>query len=234
MMAEKNNEKMLSVKDLSVSYKKLRVLFDVSLEINDGEVVVVVGRNGAGKTTLFRTIAGFLNQDKGSIYFKGQDIGSLPANEVALLGLKYIQQDKHVFEDLTVRENLELGSYATRDYDWDGVLELFPRLKTLLDRKGGNLSGGERQMLLMSQSLLGKPDLVLMDEPTEGLAPHVITDLKSAFKKISQQTTLVIIEQNLPLTAEVADRVYAIKEGKMVAEISDRKDIQELRFETYL
>ena len=234
MMAEKNNEKMLSVKDVSVSYKKLRVLFDVSLEINDGEVVVVVGRNGAGKTTLFRTIAGFLNQDKGSIYFKGQDIGSLPANEVALLGLKYIQQDKHVFEDLTVRENLELGSYATKDYDWDGVLELFPRLKTLMDRKGGNLSGGERQMLLMSQSLLGKPDLVLMDEPTEGLAPHVITDLKSAFKKISQQTTLVIIEQNLPLTAEVADRVYAMKEGKMVVEISDRKDIQELKFETYL
>ena len=89
-------------------------------------------------------------------------------------------------------------------------------------------------MLLMSQSLLGKPDLVLMDEPTEGLAPHVITDLKSAFKKISKQTTLVMIEQNLPLTADVADRVYAIKEGKMVAEISDRKDIQELRFETYL
>jgi len=234
MMAEKTDEKMLSVEDLSVSYQKLRVLFDVSLEINAGEVVVVVGRNGAGKTTLFRTIAGFLNQDKGSIFFKGQDIGSLPANKVALLGLKYIQQDKHVFEDLTVRENLELGSYATKDYDWDGVLELFPRLKTLMDRKGGNLSGGERQMLLMSQSLLGKPDLVLMDEPTEGLAPHVITDLKSAFKKISQQTTLVIIEQNLPLTAEVADRVYAIKEGKMVAEISDRKDIQELRFETYL
>lgn len=233
-MAEESNEKMLSVKNLSVSYQKLMVLFDVSLEINAGEVVVVVGRNGAGKTTLFRTIAGFLNQEKGSIIFKGQDIGNLSANEVALLGLKYIQQDKHVFEDLTVRENLELGSYATRDYDWEGVLGLFPRLKTLMDRKGGNLSGGERQMLLMSMSLLGKPELVMMDEPTEGLAPHVITDLKGAFKKISQETTLVMIEQNLPLTAEVADRVYAMKEGKMVAEISGKKDIEELKFERYL
>jgi ABC-type branched-subunit amino acid transport system ATPase component len=233
-MAGRSDETILSVKNLDVSYQKLNVLFDISLEINTGEVVVVVGRNGAGKTTLFRTIAGFLNQDKGSIFFKGQDIGNLEAYEVAQLGLKYIQQDKHVFADLTVRENLELGSYATRDHDWDGVLEFFPRLKTLMDRKGGNLSGGERQMLLMSQSLLGKPDLVLMDEPTEGLAPHVITDLKSAFRKIRQQTTLVIIEQNLPLTAEVADRVYAMKEGKMVAEISDKRDIQELKFERYL
>jgi ABC-type branched-subunit amino acid transport system ATPase component len=103
-----------------------------------------------------------------------------------------------------------------------------------MDRKGGNLSGGERQMLLMAQSLLGKPDLVLMDEPTEGLAPHVIDDLKAAFKKISEQTTLMIIEQNLPLTAEVADRVYAMKEGKIVAEIKNKKEIQDLRFEQYL
>ncbi len=195
---------------------------------------MVVGRNGAGKTTLFRTICGFLKQDKGTILFKGEDIGALPPYEVALKGLKYIQQDKHVFADLTVRENLELGSYATKDYEWDRVLEHFPKLKTLMDRKGGNLSGGERQMLLMAQSLLGKPDLVLMDEPTEGLAPHVIDDLKVVFKKIREQTTLVIIEQNLPLTAEVADRVYAMKEGKIVAEIVDNQEIKDLKFEKYL
>jgi ABC-type branched-subunit amino acid transport system ATPase component len=209
-------------------------LFDVSLEIDAGEVVVVVGRNGAGKTTLFRTIAGFLNQDKGSIFFKGEDVGNLPAYEVAIRGLKYIQQDKHVFADLTVRENLELGSYATKDYDWDRVLDHFPKLKTIMDRKGGNLSGGERQMLLMAQSLLGKPELVLMDEPTEGLAPHVIDDLKGTFKKLREQTTMVIIEQNLPLTAEIADRVYAMKEGKMVAEITEKQEIQGLTFEKYL
>ncbi len=226
--------KLLEVSGLSVSYQSLRVLFDVSLEVKQGEVVVVVGRNGAGKTTMFRTIAGFLNQDKGTIRFKGEDIGHLPAYEVAVRGLKYIQQDKHVFADLTVRENLELGSYATKDYEWDRVLENFPKLKTLMERKGGNLSGGERQMLLMAQSLLGRHDLVLMDEPTEGLAPHVIDDLKGAFKHIAAETTLAIIEQNLPLTAEVAKRVYAMKEGKIVAEICDQREIKDLAFEKYL
>ncbi len=234
MTAMSENNRVLQVKDLNVSYQKLRVLFDASIEISAGEVVVVVGRNGAGKTTLFRTISGFLKQDKGTILFKGEDIGALPPYEVALKGLKYIQQDKHVFADLTVRENLELGSYATKDYDWDRVLEHFPKMRTLMDRKGGNLSGGERQMLLMAQSLLGKPDLVLMDEPTEGLAPHVIDDLKVVFKKLRAQTTLVIIEQNLPLTAEVADRVYAMKEGKIVAEIVDHQEIKDLKFEKYL
>jgi ABC-type branched-subunit amino acid transport system ATPase component len=233
-MGKVRDERILKVEDLNVSYQKLHVIFGVSLEINAGEVVVVVGRNGAGKTTLFRTISGFLKQDKGTILFKGEDIGNLPPYVVALRGLKYIQQDKHVFADLTVRENLELGSYATRDYEWDRVLAHFPKLNTLMDRKGGNLSGGERQMLLMAQSLLGKPDLVLMDEPTEGLAPHVIDDLKVAFKKIREQTTLVIIEQNLPLTAEVADRIYAMKEGKIVAEIVDKQEIKELKFEKYL
>jgi ABC-type branched-subunit amino acid transport system ATPase component len=228
------NNRVLKVQDLNVSYQKLHVLFDVSIEISAGEVVVVVGRNGAGKTTLFRTICGFLKQDKGTILFKGEDIGALPPYEVALKGLKYIQQDKHVFADLTVHENLELGSYATKDYEWDRVLEHFPKLRTLMDRKGGNLSGGERQMLLMAQSLLGKPDLVLMDEPTEGLAPHVIDDLKVVFKKLRAQTTLVIIEQNLPLTAQVADRVYAMKEGKIVAEIVDHQEIKDLKFEKYL
>jgi len=233
-MDRKNDLKILRVKDLAVSYQKLQVLFDVSIGVDTGEVVVVVGRNGAGKTTLFRTISGFLKKDKGSISFKGQEIGSLWAYEVALRGLKYIQQDKHVFADLNVRENLELSSYATKDYNWDGVLQYFPQLQTLMDRKGGNLSGGERQMLLIAMALLGRPSLVLMDEPTEGLAPHVINDLKEAIKRIRAETTLMIIEQNLPLTAEVADRVYAMKEGKVVAEISDKQEIRDLKFERYL
>lgn len=233
-MADKIKEKILEVKDLDVSYQKLRILFQISLDVDDGEVAVVVGRNGAGKTTLFRTIAGFLNQDAGTVHYNGTDISHLRAYEVAQLGLKYIQQDKHVFSDLTVRENLELGSYATKDYDWDGVLDYFPQLKNIMDRKGGHLSGGERQMLLIVMSLLGNPGLVLMDEPTEGLAPHVITDLRHAFKKISRKTTLIIIEQNLPLTAEVADRVCAMKEGKIVAEFNEKQAIKNLEFEAYL
>ena len=233
-MLEKSNNKILAVKDLDVSYQKLRILFQVSMDVKEGDVVVVVGRNGAGKTTLFRTIAGFLGQDGGSIHYKGQDIGMLRAYEVAQLGLKYIQQDKHVFSDLSVQENLELGSYATKDYNWDSVLDYFPQLKNIMDRKGGHLSGGERQMLLIAMSLLGNPGLVLMDEPTEGLAPHVINDLIQAFTKIREKTTLVIIEQNLPLTAEVADRVYAMKEGKIVAEFNEKQAIQNLEFEAHL
>ncbi|MCJ7829835.1 MAG: ATP-binding cassette domain-containing protein [Desulfobacterales bacterium] len=225
---------MLTVQDLDISFQNLQILFQISLAVAVGEVVVVVGRNGAGKTTLFRTIAGFLHQDRGQIFFKGQDIGRLPAYTVARAGLKYIPQDKQVFADLTVRENLELGGFATRDDDWDSVLDYFPKLKTIMERKGGHLSGGERQMLLIAMALLGRPGLVLMDEPTEGLAPHIISDLGQAIQKIRQQTTLMIIEQNLPLTAEIADRVYAMKEGKIVAEFKDKKAIQDLEFEKYL
>jgi ABC-type branched-subunit amino acid transport system ATPase component len=233
-MGSVQNETLLQVRGLDVSYKKPKVLFQVSMEIHPGEVIVVVGRNGAGKTTLFKTITGFVKKEAGSILFKGNDIGRLKPYEVARSGVKYIPQDKIVFTDLKVRENLELGSYATRDYDWDGVLQYFPKLKTLLDRKAGHLSGGERQMLLIARALLGNPDLVLMDEPTEGLAPHVITDLARSFKEISEKTTLGIIEQNLPLAGEIADRVYCMKEGKIIHETTDRQDIQNLVFEACL
>ncbi|MBN2323464.1 MAG: ABC transporter ATP-binding protein [Spirochaetes bacterium] len=233
MNADRTNT-LLNVSDLEVSYQKLKVLFGVSVYVKKGENVVLVGRNGAGKTTLFRTIAGFIKKGKGNIVYKGKEIDRLEAYEVAQRGLKYIPQDKQVFSDLTVRENLELGSYATKDHEWDTVLVHFPKLKTLLDRKAGNLSGGERQMLLITMALLGRPELVLMDEPTEGLAPQLVKELKDAFKEINRHTTLFIIEQNLPLTAEVADRVYSMKEGKIVAETTARDDIKEMVFEKYL
>ncbi len=233
-MAAVQDEHLLQVKELDVSYKKLKVLFQISMEIHTGEVVAVVGRNGAGKTTLFKTITGFVKREKGSIFFKGKEIGALRPYEVARSGVKYIPQDKMVFADLKVRENLELGSYATRDYDWEKVFQYFPKLRTLMDRKAGHLSGGERQMLLIARALLGNPELVLMDEPTEGLAPHVVTDLTHAFKEMSKKTTLAIIEQNLPLTGEIADRVYCMKEGKIINEMTDRQEIKSLAFETCL
>jgi branched-chain amino acid transport system ATP-binding protein len=233
-MSFDRNEILLRVKELDVAYQKLKVLFKISMEIRSGEVVAVVGRNGAGKTTLFKTITGFVRKENGSILFKGKEIGGLKPYEIARSGVKYIPQDKIVFADLKVRENLELGSYATKDFDWDHVLQYFPKLKTLMDRKAGHLSGGERQMLLIARALLGKPELVLMDEPTEGLAPHVVTDLAQAFKEISQETTLAIIEQNLPLTGEIADRVYCMKEGKVIHETVDPQDIKSLAFESCL
>jgi branched-chain amino acid transport system ATP-binding protein len=153
-MVATSDDSLLRVKDLEVSYQKLKVLFKVSLEVHPKEVVVVVGRNGAGKTTLFRAIGGFLRKEAGSVRFKGNEIGDRKAYEVARLGLKYVPQDKLVFGDLKVRENLELGSYATKDYDWDRVLVHFPKIKTLLGRKSGHLSGGERQMLLIAMALM--------------------------------------------------------------------------------
>lgn len=233
-MSFDRNEILLQVKELDVAYQKLKVLFKISMEIRSGEVVAVVGRNGAGKTTLFKTITGFVKKENGSVQFKGKEIGGLKPYEIARSGVKYIPQDKIVFTDLKVRENLELGGYATKDFDWDHVLQYFPKLKTLMDRKAGHLSGGERQMLLIARALLGKPELVLMDEPTEGLAPHVVTDLMQAFKKISAETTLAIIEQNLPLTGEIADRVYCMKEGKIIRETVDPEDIKSLAFESCL
>jgi ABC-type branched-subunit amino acid transport system ATPase component len=226
--------KLLQVTELDVAYKKLKVLFQISIDVRKGEVVVVVGRNGAGKTTLFKTITGFVRKGNGSIVFKGREIGGLRPFEIARAGAKYIPQDKQVFADLKVRENLEMGSYASGDYDWEKVFGYFPKLKTLIDRKGGHLSGGERQMLLIGRALLGNPDLLLMDEPTEGLAPHVITDLTRAFKEMSKTTTLAIIEQNLPLAGEIADRVYCMKEGKIINETTDRRDIKNLVFEQCL
>jgi ABC-type branched-subunit amino acid transport system ATPase component len=233
-MSSIQDEKLLKVDHLDVAYNKLKVLFQISMEIRPGEVVAVVGRNGAGKTTLFKTITGFVKKGNGSIRFKGKEIGGLKPYEIARSGVKYIPQDKIVFTDLKVRENLELGSYATKDFDWDQVLQYFPKLQTLMDRKAGHLSGGERQMLLIARALLGKPELVLMDEPTEGLAPHVVADLTRAFKEISKKTTLAIIEQNLPLTGEIADRVYCMKEGKIINETVDKQDIKNLVFESCL
>lgn len=229
-----DNEILLEAKNLDISYGNLAVVFDVSLFIRKGEVVVLVGRNGAGKTTLLRSIAGFLPKRGGTVLFKGENINTKEAYKIAQSGIKYIHQDKQVFSDLTIKENLELSSYASKDYDWEPVFSFFPKLKTLLARKAGALSGGERQMLLMGMSLLGKPDLLLLDEPTEGLAPHVITDLQSVFKEVSKTTTLCIIEQNLPLVAGIADRVYCMREGKIAAEITEHSDIAGLAFEKYL
>ena len=233
-MSVDDRKNLLFVDHIDVSYGKLKVIFDVSLHIEEGEVVVLVGRNGAGKTTLFRTIAGFLKTDRGSVLYKDKELNPYKAYEVAQMGIRYIHQDKHVFSTLTVRENLELGCHAIRNDDWEPVFECFPKIETLLDRRAGNLSGGERQMLLIARALLGRPDLILMDEPTEGLAPHIITDLATSFGNISKTTTLFIIEQNLPLTAKIANRVYCMREGGIVVEIGSKDEIEKMSFEKYL
>jgi ABC-type branched-subunit amino acid transport system ATPase component len=225
---------VLAVRDLNVSYGESRVLFDVSMEAAAHEVVACVGRNGAGKTTLLKTISGFLKPVSGAVTMQGADLVGLRSFTIARMGLKYVPQDKKVFSDLTVRENLELASYATQDTEWDKVMAYFPKLKVLLDRKAGVLSGGERQMLMIGRAVLGNPQVLLIDEPTEGLAPSIVSHLKDVFQELAKQATLVIVEQNLALICGIATKIYAIKEGRVVREIVDPDDIKQNVCEMYL
>lgn len=225
---------ILSVNALNAAYGESKVLFDVNLRVRPREIVACVGRNGAGKTTLLRSIAGFLKPTSGTIVSNTKSLVGQAAFVIAQMGIKYVPQDKKVFSDLTVRENLELGSYASKDYDWTPVTNYFPKLKILMDRKAGYLSGGERQMLMIGRAILGDPKLLLIDEPTEGLAPSIVMQLKDVFRELSKKTALLIVEQNLPLVCAIANRVYAFNDGRVMAELADRKTITPEVCEKYL
>jgi len=229
-----NNDDILAVSGLNVSYGESKVLFDIALSVQPRQIVACVGRNGAGKTTLLKSIAGFLKPTSGSITSDHIDLVGRKSYDIAKMGIKYVPQDKKVFSDLTVRENLELGSYATQDYNWDRVIDYFPKLKELMDRKAGFLSGGERQMLMIGRSLLGNPKVLLIDEPTEGLAPSIVAHLRNVFTELSKNSALVIVEQNLPLVCAISSKVYAVKEGRIVAELADPDSIKADVCERYL
>jgi ABC-type branched-subunit amino acid transport system ATPase component len=229
-----NSDNMLVVKDLNVSYGVSKVLFDINLRVKPNQVVACVGRNGAGKTTLLRSIAGFVKPMSGSISVNNISLVGMMPFDTAKMGIKYIPQDKKVFSDLTVRENLELGSYATKDYNWEPVTDYFPKLKELMDRKAGYLSGGERQMLMIGRALLGNPKVLLIDEPTEGLAPSIVAHMQNVLRELSKKSALVIVEQNLPLVCAIAQKVYAIKEGRVVSEITEKDKIKANVCEQYL
>ncbi|NNK14184.1 MAG: ABC transporter ATP-binding protein [Desulfofustis sp.] len=228
------SDEILTVDGLDVAYGESKVLFDVSIHINTNEIVSCVGRNGAGKSTLLKTISGFVRPVTGSIKFRNSNLIGTKCYDIAKMGLKYVPQDKKVFSDLTVRENLELGSYATKDYNWDKVTEYFPKLKLLMERKAGYLSGGERQMLMISRALLGDPKVLLIDEPTEGLAPSIVSQLQGVFLDLSKKAALIIVEQNLTLVSAISKRIYAVKEGRIVHEITDDEEIKNNVCEKYL
>ncbi len=229
-----NSDDILTVRGLNVAYGESKVFFDVSLNVRPGEIVACVGRNGAGKTTLLKTIVGFLRPSSGAIVCDDVSLVGYPPYRVAGMGVKYIPQDKKVFSDLTVRENLELGSYASKDYDWGQVIAFFPKLARLMDRKAGFLSGGERQMLMIGRAILGSPKLLLIDEPTEGLAPSIVSQLREVFRALSRKAALVIVEQNLPLVCAIADRIYALNEGRIMAELVGPDQIRPEVCERYL
>jgi len=224
----------LVVNGIDVSRGKAHVLFGASLRLGSNEIVACVGRNGAGKSTLLQSIAGFLRPDCGSIHCEGHVINGRPPHEIARGGVRYVPQDKSVFTELTVRENLELGSYATDDHDWTPVLEFFPKLKVMMDRKAGHLSGGERQMLMIGRAILGNPKVLLLDEPTEGLSPLIVRHLQTVFIELSRRCTVFIVEQNLPLVCAIAERVYGMREGRIVAELNGGSELRPEHCESYL
>lgn len=221
---------MLSVTDLDVAYGNAMVLHGISMEVEPGQMVFVAGRNGAGKTTLFKTIAGFLKPRSGSVLFEGKSIVGLPPEKVALLGVRYIFQDKRVFSNLTVRENLELAAYPVKENIRDAVdkvLQIYPKMEQFLSLRAGSLSGGQRQILLIGRALIGNPKLLLIDEPTEGLAAGTINDILNVLSLMRGKVSMVIVEQNLSVVGMLADKVYMVKEGKIMKEMVDKAEIND-------
>jgi len=229
---------MLDVKEIDVYYGHAKVLHDVSLSVNQGEMTFVIGRNGAGKTTLLKTICGVRAPGKGSITYDGQEIAGVPAEKVARRGIRMVAQDKRVFGSLTVRGNIELAAYAANESvskSVDKVVSLYPKIKDLLHLKAGSLSGGQREILLIGRALVGEPKLLLIDEPTEGLAVVVIEDIFRILGEMKSRVSAVIVEQNLSIVSRLADRVFIMKEGKIEKTISEKAEIANTReLERYL
>lgn len=212
---------ILEIESLNVSYGETRVIKDLSMECRDDEILAILGRNGMGKTTLLRSIAGALSSDSGRIEFRGEEITGLRTDERARNGITLIPQGREIFPDLTVSENLKMGSYAAgeRDpLDRDQVFEYFPILEERLQQKGGTLSGGQQQMLAIGRGLITNPDLMLLDEPSEGIQPSIVDQISEIIPEIhrNEDIPVIIVEQNIDLIFDVADRGYIIENGRMV------------------
>jgi branched-chain amino acid transport system ATP-binding protein len=212
---------LLDVKNIEVAYGKIVAVKDVSLNVSDGEIVTLIGSNGAGKSTTLRTISGLLKPKKGEISFGGKRIDGTPGHEIVGLGICHAPEGRRIFARMTVKENLELGAFLRNDKegvaaDLDRVLELFPRLKERISQRAGTMSGGEQQMLAVSRALMGSPKLLLLDEPSMGLAPVLVEMIFDTITKIRKQgTTILLIEQNAMAALEVADRAYVLESGKV-------------------
>lgn len=212
---------MLEVKDLSVAYGKILAVKNVSFTVNQGEIVTLIGSNGAGKSTTLRTISGLLHPRTGSVAFKGETISGKAGHEVVKLGITQSPEGRRIFPRMTVSENLDLGAFLRKDKegvaaDYDRVLELFPRLKERINQKAGTMSGGEQQMLAVARALMGKPELLLLDEPSMGLAPVLVELIFDTIKTIREQgVTVLLVEQNALAALDVADRAYVLESGSI-------------------
>jgi branched-chain amino acid transport system ATP-binding protein len=227
----------LRVSDLNSHYGPAHILFDIGIEVGEGEVVALLGRNGAGKSTTFRSIVGLVAQRTGQIVFEDKDISRAPTHEIAQLGLGYVPEERRIFTDLTVEENLEVGRQPKRPnaphWTREKLFTLFPNLGEMKNRAGGRMSGGEQQMLTIARTLMGNPSLVLLDEPSEGLSPKIVEQMVDAILTMKKEgVSMVVSEQNLHFARLISDRAYIIERGRIcfsgtMAELDARPDIRD-------
>ncbi|MBW1783595.1 MAG: ABC transporter ATP-binding protein [Deltaproteobacteria bacterium] len=211
---------MLQVENIDTFYGSSQILFGVSIEVTAGEVVALLGRNGAGKTTTLRSIMGLTRPKRGTITYKGDEISGKPTYKIANMGIGYVPEDRIIFPDLSVLDNLNLASKAAPggEHGWgvQRVFELFPVLQSRADQHGGTLSGGEQQMLTVARTLMGNPELILVDEPTEGLAPLLVREVRKLILAIAEiGTTILLSEQNIKFSLRSSKRVYIIEKGEI-------------------
>ena len=220
---------LLEVENLHVAYGAIKALHGISFHVDEGEIVTLIGANGAGKTTTLKTISGLLRPVEGDIRFDGQSIVRVPAERIVRMGISQVPEGRQIFSTLTVQENLEMGAYTRRDKEeiresMERVFASFPRLKERLNQLGGTLSGGEQQMLAMGRGLMSRPRLLLLDEPSMGLAPILVEEIFEIIKEINAQgTSILLVEQNAAMALSVAHRGYVLETGEIVLEGSARE-----------
>ena len=213
---------MLEIKDLEVYYGMIQAIKGISFEVNQGEVIALIGANGAGKTTTLQTITGMIPAKKGSIIFNGVDITKVPGHKIVPMGMAHVPEGRRVFSQLSVLDNLKLGAYTRKDAkeiqeSLQMVYRHFPRLEERKNQMAGTLSGGEQQMLAMGRALMSKPSIVLMDEPSMGLSPIFVSEIFEIIKEISEEgTTVLLVEQNAKKALYIADRAYVLETGNIV------------------
>ena len=221
---------MLEVKDIEVFYGVIQAIKGISFEVNEGEVIALIGANGAGKTTTLQTITGLISPKKGQIFFEGQEITHVPAHKIVSMGMAHVPEGRRVFAQLSVLDNLKLGAFTRKDKEeieetLIRVYKRFPRLEERKNQIAGTLSGGEQQMLAMGRALMSHPKIILMDEPSMGLSPIFVNEIFDIIQEVSKSgTTLLLVEQNAKKALSIADRGYVLETGRIVLE-GNAKDL---------